>query len=382
MNFSRPIVVRCVPGATRWVKQELQQLNFPIKAESPASVETYGTLADCQWLNLQLRTANSVLWQMAEFKANHPDVLYKEARKQPWEKYIGPDGYLSIDAFVRNEQIKDFRFASLRLKDAIVDRMQALYSRRPNSGKEKDKSVLFLYWTNNLVQLWWDTSGETLAKRGYRTNPWKAPLLENTAAGIIQDTAYNGKMPLVNPMCGSGTLAIEAALMATNTAPGLFRKNFGFMHLRPYSHGEWIKQLQAARRQAVKAPYQIWASDIQNGALRAAKSNAEEAGMLRYIQFEQQDFRKVQLPKSPAVLIMNPEWGERLGNADELTEVYSQIGDFFKQKLAGYKAYLVLGNPALGKAVGLRTNRKVPVPLSQLDGRLFEYELYAGTRKS
>jgi putative N6-adenine-specific DNA methylase len=370
-----------VPGATRWIKTELQALRYPVVAESPASIETKGTLEDCQWLNLQLRTANSVLWHMAEFKAKNADELYREARKLPWEKYIGPDGYLSIDAFVRNPTIKDFRFASLRLKDALVDRMQALYNRRPDSGKEKDRSVIFLYWTNDKVQLWWDTSGETLAKRGYRLNPWKAPLMENTAAGIVQDTGWDGRMPLVNPMCGSGTLAIEAALLATNTAPGIFRENYGFMHLLPYRKSEWTKQLGVARRQRQPLKYQIWASDIEGGALKASRQNAEAAGVSGNIQLEQADYSKVQLPKAPAKLIMNPEWGARLGDTEELKSTYKEIGDFMKSRLAGYSAYLVLGNPALGKEIGLRTKHKIEVPLSQLDGRLYEYELYAGSKK-
>lgn len=380
--MKQTITIRCAPGTSDWVAAELRRLNYPVLQQSAAGVQTEGDLESCMWLNLQLRTAHSVLLEFASFKASTPDELYKEARQLPWEKWMAVDGYFSIDAFVRNENIRDFRFASLRLKDAIADRMQALYQRRPDSGKEKDQVVLYLYWFADTVSVYFDTSGETISKHGYRYRPGKAPLMETIASGIVQQTRWQYDKPFVNPMCGSGTLAIEAALLATNTPPGLFRENFGFMHLKGYQPATWADMKQYAESEIVQPRLNIIATDRDFRAVESARRNAEEAGMDEHIHFQVCDFTETPIPETEGgVVILNPEWGERLGESSELEEVYKSIGDFFKSKCGGYWGYIVAGNPALGKNIGLRTTRKIPVPLAQEEGRLLEYELYAGSKK-
>lgn len=380
--MKQTITIRCAPGTSDWVAAELRLLGYPVVQQSTAGVQTIGNFNDCMWLNLQLRTAHSVLLEFAQFKATTPDDLYAKARQLPWEKHLEADGYFSIDAFVRNENIRDFRFASLRLKDAIADRMQSVYQRRPDSGKEKDRTVLYLYWYGDTASVYFDTSGDTISKHGYRFRPGKAPLMETIAAGVITLSRWQYDKPFVNPMCGSGTLAIEAALLATNTAPGLFRENFGFMHLLDYKAAAWDKMRQKAISSIIKTKGRIIASDQDYRAISNARRNADEAGMADYIQFEICDFRDTPVPEETGgVVILNPEWGERLGEASQLEEVYKSIGDFFKSKCGGYWGYIVAGNPALGKHIGLRTSRKIPVPLAQEDGRLLEYELYAGSKK-
>ncbi|WP_040395871.1 THUMP domain-containing class I SAM-dependent RNA methyltransferase [Cesiribacter andamanensis] len=380
--MKQTITIRCAPGTADWVAAELRLMDYPIVQQTTAGVQTRGELDDCMWLNLQLRTAHSVLLEVGRFTARTADELYKQARELPWEKWMRVDSYFSIDAFVRNETIRDWRFASLRLKDAIADRMQALYQRRPDSGKEKDQVVLFLYWYDEGVSLYVDTSGETISKHGYRFRPGKAPLMETIAAGIVQQTRWQYDKPFVNPMCGSGTLAIEAALLATNTPPGLFRENFGFMHLRGYDSSLWAEMKAKARAEMQQPRLQIMATDRDFRAVTNARRNAEEAGMVDHIRFEVCDFADTPLPEEQGgVVILNPEWGERLGESTELEGVYKQIGDFFKSRCGGYWGYIVAGNPALGKHIGLRTSRKIPVPLAQQEGRLLEYELYAGTKR-
>lgn len=380
--MKQTITIRCAPGTSDWVATELREMGYTPLQQTSSSVQTKGELLDCMWLNLNLRTAHSVLLEFAQFKAATPDQLYEKARALGWENWIPADGYFSIDAFVRNENIRDFRFASLRLKDAIADRMQAIYKRRPDSGKEKSQTVLYLYWYGDEVSLYFDTSGETISKHGYRFRPGKAPLMETIASGIVSLSRWQFNKPFVNPMCGSGTLAIEAALLATNTAPGLFRENFGFMHLRPYDAGLWADMIKQAKENIQHSNLRIIASDRDFRATENARRNAEEAGMEAYIQFETCDFEETTLPQADGgVVMLNPEWGERLGESDQLVEVYKTIGDFFKSKCGGYWGYVVAGNPALGKHIGLRTSRKIPVPLAQEEGRLLEYELYAGSRK-
>lgn len=380
--MKQTITVRCAPGTSDWVAAELRELGYPVVQQSAAGVQTSGDLEDCMWLNLQLRTAHSVLLEFAQFKALTPDELYEKARQLPWENYLQVDGYFSIDAFVRNENIRDFRFASLRLKDAIADRMQSLYRRRPDSGKEKDQAVLFLYWYGDTVSLYFDTSGETISKHGYRFRPGKAPLMETIASGVVSLSRWQFDKPFINPMCGSGTLAIEAALLATNTAPGLFRENFGFMHLRDYNAALWARMRRQAEDEIYKTKATIIATDRDFRAIGNAQRNADEAGMISYIRFETCDFQDTPIPEEKGgVVILNPEWGERLGESSELESVYRSIGDFFKTKCGGYWGYIVAGNPALGKHIGLRTSRKLLVPLAQEEGRLLEYELYEGSKR-
>jgi 23S rRNA G2445 N2-methylase RlmL len=381
--MKQTITIRCAPGTAGWVAAELRQMDYPVLQQTTAGVQTWGDLDDCMWLNLQLRTAHSVLLEVGRFAANTADELYKQCRELPWENWIKVDSYFSIDAWVRNETIRDFRFASLRLKDAIADRMQALYQRRPDSGKEKDQVVLFLYWYEDVVSVYFDTSGETISKHGYRFRPGKAPLMETIASGIVQQSRWQFHKPFVNPMCGSGTLAIEAALLATNTPPGLFRENFGFMHLKGYDASLWDEMKDKARQEIQDPKLTIIATDRDFRAVTSARRNAEEAGMDRYIRFEVCDFADTPIPEAEGgVVILNPEWGERLGESDELEGVYKSIGDFFKSKCGGYWGYIVAGNPALGKHIGLRTSRKIAVPLAQEDGRLLEYELYSGTKRT
>ncbi len=380
--MKQTITIRCAPGTSDWVAAELRQLGYPVVQQTVAGVQTAGNLNDCMWLNLQLRTAHSVLLEFAQFKATTPDELYAKAKELPWEKHLSADGYFSIDAFVRNENIRDFRFASLRLKDAIADRMQSVYQRRPDSGKEKDRTVLYLYWYNDTASVYFDTSGDTISKHGYRFRPGKAPLMETIASGVITLSRWQFDKPFVNPMCGSGTLAIEAALLATNTAPGLFRENFGFMHLRDFNEAQWSKMRQKAINNVQKTKSRIIATDQDYRAVSNARRNADEAGMAAYIEFDICDFRDTPLPSEQGgVVMLNPEWGERLGEATQLEEVYKGIGDFFKSKCGGYWGYIVAGNHALGKHIGLRTSRKIPVPLAQEEGRLLEYELYAGSKR-
>ena len=380
--MKQTITIRCAPGTSDWVASELREMGYPVMQQTVAGVQTSGNLDDCMWLNLQLRTAHSVLLEFAQFKARTPDELYEKARQLAWEKHLDVDGYFSIDAFVRNENIRDFRFASLRLKDAIADRMQSVYRRRPDSGKEKDRAVLYLYWYDETVSVYFDTSGETISKHGYRFRPGKAPLMETIAAGVVSLSRWKYDKPFVNPMCGSGTLAIEAALLATNTPPGMFRENFGFMHLLDYNAAEWNNMLKQAKRDIEKTSATIIASDRDWRAVSNAQRNADEAGMAPYIRFETCEFQDTTIPEAEGgAVFLNPEWGERLGETEQLAEVYKSIGDFFKTRCGGYWGYIVAGNPALGKNIGLRTSRKIPVPLAQEEGRLLEYELYAGSKK-
>src|SRR6185437_214567 len=211
-------------------------------------------------------------------------------------------------------EILDTRFASLKCKDAIADRFQKVKNRRPDSGPDKNKAVVFLHWKDKQASVYIDTSGETIAKHGYRKIPLKAPMQETLASAIIYASGWDGKTNLVNPMCGSGTIAIEAALLATNKALGLLRSNFGFMHIKGFNSEIWETLRSEARKQSLKKiDGKIVATDLSKEAIAAAVNNAKTAGVDHLIEFDICDFRETEIPQSGGVVILNPEYGERLG---------------------------------------------------------------------
>jgi putative N6-adenine-specific DNA methylase len=383
MPQNQTIVVTCGKGINQILADEVKDHGYQPSAINPFSVEIKGDMGDCLYLNLHLRTANKVLMLIKRFRASHPDQLYKSSMRIAWEDHISDKGYVCVTSFIQNEFIKDTRFGNLKLKDAIVDRIHSQRGKRPDSGPNRDKTVVYLHWVNSDCHLYFDTSGETISKHGYRRIPFKAPLRESLAAALIKATHWRPGESFVNPMAGSGTLAIEAAMMAANIAPGLLRDNFGFMHLRDYQPEQWHSLVQQARKQIRdNLGGKILVNDSSLEALRAARKNATWAGVDAFIEFHHGDFTKVPLPEAPGAVMLNPEYGSRLGQVEQLAKTYREIGDFFKTKCAGYWGYIFSGNPELTKRIGLRSSRKIPFYNGQIECRLIEYELYSGTKKS
>lgn len=382
------IVLTCSKGIAPMLAAELSALDFPIVQESVASITTRGTFHDCMRLNLQLRTAQRVLYQLNHFRAEDPDMLYERLSQIKWDELISPDVPLSVTSVVDTPTIRDTRFANLKVKDAVVDKIKASFGRRPDSGpSRKGAAVVHLYWKGQDATVYIDTSGEPLYKRGYRLEGLVAPLQETLGAAIMLCTGWRGLGHLLNPMCGSGTLSIEAAMLALDMAPGSLREEFGFMHTKLFNKAGWeeIKTKEAAKHKTALS-HRIIASDISPEAVEAARNNAREAGVEEHIDFAVSDFADSAVP-APApgaknVLVMNPEYGERLGSKAELQLTYPAIGDFLKQKCHGYTGYVLAGNMKLMKTIGLKTSRRIPLYNGPIECRLLEFELYAGTKKA
>jgi len=375
------ILITCSRGIPPFLREEVRSLGLPVLSEIPSGIETRGTLDDTLRLNLYIRTGHRVLFPVKHFTAGNADDLYRGIALIGWEDLIPADGYLCVTSSVENETIRDARFASLRCKDAIVDRIKEKTGRRPDSGPERDRSVVHLYWKEDQCTLYLDTSGEPLSRRGYRRIPLAAPLQETLAAAIVLATGWRGEDHFINPLCGSGTLAIEAALIGLNRAPGLLRGNFGFMHLRGFNEARWNDLREQAKRESRKSlGRRIVATDIDPGAVEAAKKNAMTAGVEHLVEFSTCAFAETPLPGS-GTIIMNPPYGERMGDAAKLEGLYKGIGDFLKQRCQGYRAYVFTGNPSLAKKVSLKPKRSIPFFNSGIECRLLEYELYEGTRK-
>src|SRR5690606_231546 len=362
---------------------EVRQLGFDIKRSFATGVELFATVNDCIRLNLNLHCASQVLYSLAAFPARNPDELYKALSRIAWEELIAFDGYVSVTSNVNNPTITTPLFANVKVKDAIADRIKTKKGLRPDSGPDQHRTVVHLYWQDNEAEIFLDTSGETLAKHGYRKHPGKAPMLEALAAGVVYATRWNVQSAFINPMCGSGTLAIEAALIATNRKPGLFRMNYAFMHLLGYDEQVFFAERRKLKGQVnKKVQAKIIATDLSREAVDIARMNAKTAGVDLLIDFHVCDFADTPLPDGPGVVVFNPEYGERLGVHSKLEATYARIGDFLKQQCGGKHGYVFTGNPDLAKKIGLHTSRRVEFYNGKLDCRLLEYEIYEGSRRT
>ena len=376
------IIITCNKRLAAYLQAEVEALGFTPDRVFSTGLELTGTVTDCIKLNLNLRCASQVLYLLKSFIADNPARLYKELVEMEWESLIDFTGYFSVTSNVDNETITTPLFANLKVKDAIVDRIKEKKEIRPNTGPELDKVVIHLYWKDDNADIFLDTSGETLAKHGYRKLPGKAPMLEALAASTIMATDWDQKSPFVNPMCGSGTLAIEAALLATNKRPGLFRMNYSFMHVLGYDEEVFFTERRLLKDQAVKTiDFEIMATDISADAVDIARKNAQTAGVDQLITFKVCDFAETPVPSTPGVIMFNPEYGERMGLHTKLEATYKRIGDFMKQEAKGYRGYIFTGNPDLAKRIGLRASRRIEFYNGKLDCRLLEYELYEGSRR-
>ncbi len=382
------IFVTCSPGLSEFVQKETESLGYKINISHLAGVELEGSQIDAMRLNLHLRTAYNVLFLLKEFPCQWPEDLYREVKDFPWEEMISSQELLSVVGRVDTDAIDNSMFANLKVKDAIVDRIFEKTGSRPDSGKDKTGVVIQFFWRDNFCRVFLNTSGLKISDRGYRRLPHKAPLRESLAAAIIMATGYDGTVPLLCPMCGSGTLAIEAALMATRRVPGLLRTNYGFMHTKYYDDAVWQEMRSQALKQSKKRggktdfkPAPIIATDIDPKAIEASRKNAMTAGVDQLIQFDVCDFADTLIPSGEGIIVMNPEYGERMGEIEELKAIYERIGDFFKQKCAGYNGYIFTGNLDLAKKIGLRTSRRIILFNANIECRLLKYELYTGSRK-
>ncbi|MBN1363651.1 MAG: class I SAM-dependent RNA methyltransferase [Syntrophaceae bacterium] len=421
------ILVTCPKGVSPYLKEEIEVLNFPVLTQVDTAIQTEGTLQDTMILNLHLRAAQRVLYELETFIVNTPENLYKKINSVEWENILhssGKSAYVCVTSIADNPMITDSRFVNVKVKDAIVDRMRDKCGRRPDSGPDKNKAVVHVYWKKNQAAVYLDTSGERLSLRGYRKVPLLAPMQETLAAAVILATGWRGESNFINPMCGSGTLAIEAAFIALNRAPGLMRNNYGFMFIKEFPEDYWQDLRKKAKASARKIlPARIIATDIDKEAIVTARQNAQTAGVDHLIEFNICPFEKTPIPEGGGIIILNPPYGERM-NADnprpavksfrrdkgtiaqgrkiilrkpsdryaemmrieekeikKLKTTYQGIGDFFKKTGGGYRGYIFTGNLELIKKVGLRTKQRIILYNGEIECRLLEYELYAGSLK-
>jgi putative N6-adenine-specific DNA methylase len=379
-NTKGKVFITCKDRSVTYLEQEVRGLGFIPVSVTRTGLEVLASLEECMDLNLHLRTASHVLYEIKSFYLRNADDIYRRFKAIPWEDYLDVDGYFSVNSVAENESITTPLIVNVKVKDAIVDRFRELKGRRPDSGSDFSGLVIQVYWKETQAIVYLNTSGETLAKHGYRKIPGKAPMMEALAAATIFATEWNTRVPFINPMCGSGTLAIEAALIASKRYPGLYRDNYAFQHILGYTPDSFLAKKQKLENKIIYDPgVRIIASDISLQAISFAQENAAFAGVDHMITFQTGDFAETEIPEKPrGVIMFNPEYGERLGELGELEETYKRMGDFMKQKCAGYRGYIFTGNMDLAKKVGLKASRRIEFWNGTIDCRLLKYDMYAG----
>ncbi len=375
------IFITCPNRCQIYLQKELLDLGYETTDSTRSGVSTKGSWNDCIRMNFYLRTAAKVLYKIAGFDAENKDAFYAGCKEIAWEDYLDMDKEITVQSVTNNEEIDNTLFTNLLTKDAINDRFRSLQMERLNSSKEGKEAVIFVFWSSGEASVYLDTSGDTIAKHGYRKISFVAPLAESLAASIIYSTRWNTVDHFINPMCGAGTLAIEAALMATHRANGLMRSNYSFMHFKGYDPEFYLGVREEAKKKALHTiKNKIIATDFSNEAIVNAKRNAQTAGVDHMIEFELCNFEDTPIPEGPGVVVLNPPYGLRVGEESDLIPLYKGIGDFFKQKCKGKFGYIFTGNMELAKKIGLKATRRIEFFNATIECRNLEYELYSGTK--
>ncbi|EKD07851.1 MAG: THUMP domain-containing protein [Limnospira sp. PMC 1291.21] len=328
-------------------------------------------------VNLWSRTIFRVLVPIAKFPCPNGDRLYKEVQKIDWEEYIKPHQTLSVHCTGKNRQLNHTHFTALQVKNAIVDQQRDKFSQRSTVDILDADLHINLHINGNHGILSLDSSGPSLHRRGYRPAVGKAPLKESLAAGLLDLAQWQGDRPFLDPLCGSGTLPLEATLKALNVAPGLFRETFALMKWSDFDESLWkqlVREAQASCREDLKIS--IGGCDRDSEAIAQANYNAKKCGVDSHISLWEAYLSEVEPTGDNGLIVCNPPYGERLGNVEELGDLYQQLGDILKQRFKGWTAFIFTGNKALSKRIGLRTSQRIPLYNGALPCTLLKYELY------
>src|SRR5262245_46379120 len=365
----------CARGLEPYLANELRGIGAEQVREGRGGVEFAGDAALVYRANLWLRTAVRVLKPVLKAHVESPDELYAAVQSVEWSSFMTPDHTLAVDCNVRDSRITHSQYAARRVKDAICDQFVARSGRRPSVDVERPMVGLNLHIFRDDSILSLDSSWDSLHKRGYRPALTKAPLNEALAAGLILSTGWTGEIPLVDPMCGSGSLPIEAAWIALRRPAGLTRKHFGFMGWLDFDVGRWTAIRNEARQQILKRlPAYVGGSDIRSDAIEHARANSRAAGIGNMLTFERQDLRDFQPPDGPkGVVICNPPYGERIGDESELRGVYRRMGQVFAERCRGWQCFVFTANEAPWREISMKPVSVTPFWNGKIACRLLKY---------
>jgi len=369
----------CPRGLEPVLADELVVLGARDIAPTHGGVEFRGDWLTAYRVNLESRIATRVLWRVGQGRYRGEEDVYRLAYGATWAKWFTPDDTIRVYVTARHSPLRSLEFVTLRIKDAVCDHFRTVSGRRPSVDTADPHIRIHAFLTRDTVALYLDTSGEPLYKRGFKHAAVEAPLKENLAAGILRLTGWRSEDHLVDPMCGSGTFLIEAAQIALDVAPGLGR-HFGFERFRHFDRSAWagLREEAEARRQPPRR-LPISGSDIVGDQVRRARVNIEAAGLGACIDLQRADFVESEPPAAEGVLVTNPPYGVRIGEADALAQAYPGWGDALKQRWSGWRCFFLSADPAFPKAIGLKASRRTPLFNGALECRLFEYRMFAGS---
>ena len=333
----------------------------------------------CYRANLWSRIASRVLWRIAEFEYANEEDVYRAAHAVDWPRLFQVERTLRVYVTAHKSPLKSLEFITLRIKDAVCDRFRDVSGRRPSIERTHPEVRVHAFFEGRRGTLYLDTSGEPLFKRGWRGEVVEAPLRENLAAGIVMLTGWRPEEPLLDPMCGGGTLLVEAAAMARGRAPGA-RRAFGFEKLAGFDARSWERIRQEPAQAPVASP-KIYGSDSDPRALAAARRHLAAAGVERWVTLEQADVLQRPAPPGGGVLVANPPYGERIGSPDELARFYPALGDALKRHFAGWRCFIFTADLRLPKLIRLEPSRRVPLYNGALECRLYEFRIVAGSHR-
>ena len=342
-------------------------------------IKFFGDLADLYKVNLYSRTGMYLLKKLLSFKATNFDFLYKKVLHYKWEEILNSSQNFSIRTKVKSKYFDNSGYTTLKIKDAIVDRIRNKTGKRPNIDKENSDVKIFVIIKNDNVNIFIDSSGRPLFMRGYRSKIHKASLNECLAAGLVLLSKWDYKTPFYDLMCGSGTIPIEAAMIAFNIPPGILRKQFGFQLWPDYNQKLWNSIILKSKKSIkINNNIKIFGSDMFQKNIILSNDSAKKIGVNEGIKFKKNTIEHFESKETKGVIILNPPYGIRLGDEINLQSLYKQIGDVFKNKCSGFDAYIFTHNKSLAKFVGLRTKRKFILKNGQLDCRLLYYPMQDG----
>jgi putative N6-adenine-specific DNA methylase len=357
--------------------QELERLGAKDVRPDFTGVHFVGDTALLYRVNLWARTIFRVLVKLREFPCPNAERLYEEVQKIDWEQYLKPDNTLAVNATGGNDQLNHTHFTALQVKNAIVDQQRRQFGERSSIDTQNPDILINAHIYQDRCTLSLDSSGTSLHRRGYRPALGPAPLKETLAAALLDMAEWEPSLPFLDPLCGSGTLPLEASLKALNIAPGLFRERFAFETWVDFDSDlfdQLLKQAETSQLSELKAA--IVGSDRDPDILNQARINAAQCGVTDKVTFTQTELSQVEAPANSGVIICNPPYGERLGDASELGDFYKLLGDIFKQRFKGWTAFVLTGNKELAKRVGLKASRRIPVYNGSIVCTLLKYELY------
>jgi putative N6-adenine-specific DNA methylase len=374
------MVATCMQNLEEELAEELRQLGAKEIEVQRRAVQFKGDLELLYKANIWLRTALKVLQPLFHFRARNEDELYEKAKSLEWERIFSEEKTFSIDFAVHSEKFTHSQFAALRVKDAIVDRFRMLQKNRPNVEREDPDVRIHLHINQQDVTVSLDSSGAPLFKRGYRVQQHMAPINECLAAGLVLKSGWKGETDLLDPMCGTGTIAIEAALIACNIPPNLNRTRFAFEGWKNYDQQLLSKVLGQAKNEFRPLEVKIFARELNSNNLRSARVNVNAANMRRFIELEKADFLKAEAPASSGTIIMNPPYGERLSMEDEMGDFFNKIGSTLKHEYTGWTAWIITSDEESMKSIGLKPSAKIPMMNGKLECQFRKYELFTGKR--